>query len=301
MADFSWKIWVRAVRVFSLTASMTPVLIGGAGALAFSEHKVWVNFPFFLLSAVCFHAATNLINDYYDFLNGVDTDYSFGSSGVLVGKLLSPRQVRRGAFILFGLGFFLGLPLLMTRGFPILLLGIVGILGGYFYTAIPVGYKYFALGDLLVFLLMGVLLVAGAFFAVTGQVTAKVVILSLPISALVAAILHANNFRDILHDSAAGVKTMASLLGYRWAKIEYYFLIALAYGSVLIMMSRRILSPWAWIIFLTIPLAGKNIFLIQRAQINSPQGIATLDVATAKLHLTFGVLLVISLMLGSFL
>lgn len=294
-------IWFQAVRVFSFTASVTPVLLGGAVAFGSPGNLRWSNFPLFLVSAVLFHAATNLINDYYDFAKGVDQKDTFGSSGVLVGKLLSPQEVRRGAFFLFGLGFLLGLPLVFSRGIPILILGLIGILGGYFYTARPVGYKYLALGDLLVFILMGVLLVVGAFFAVTGKVTLNAVLTSLPIAALVTAILHANNLRDIRQDTKAGIKTLASCLGHKRSKMEYLSLIIFAYGTVFLMILTGRLPPLALLVFLSLPMAWKNIQKILISQPDNPQGIAMLDVATAKLHLLFGLLMVLAILLGKLL
>lgn len=299
MSHSKFQAWIQAIRVFSLTASTVPVLIGGSAALGFHGTKTWWNLPLFLVSAVLFHAATNLINDYYDFLKGVDKQGSLGSSGVLVAGLLTPRQVLRGAWILLGAGFAIGSVLILTRGLPILILGMTGILGGYFYTASPIGYKYMALGDVFVFLLMGVLLVVGAYFVVTGSVNALIIFISLPISFLVTAILNANNLRDIHYDIQAGVKTFAGLVGHGWAKVEYYCLIGFAYLSVAIMVLGAWISPWCFMVFMTLPLAWNNVRQIQKSHARRPQDIAFLDVATAKLHFLFGFLMALALVLGN--
>ena len=112
----------------------------------------------------------------------------------------------------------IGLVFIAVRGWPILAIGVVGLLGGYFYTAKPVGLKYLALGDLSVFVLMGPLMVVGAYLVMTGEYHHRVLLVSLPIGCLVTAILHANNTRDILHDRQAKVRTMANLLGHRGAR-----------------------------------------------------------------------------------
>lgn len=297
----SLNVWLRAVRPFSFTASVTPVLVGAALALSFPGDVAWFTLPVFLICAVIFHAATNLINDYYDYINGVDQEHTFGSSGVLVAHLLSPRQVRYGAYALFGAGFILGLTLVFVRGLPILILGLIGILGGYFYTARPVGYKYVALGDLLVFILMGVLLVVGSYLALTGRYELRVFLVSLPIASLVTAILAANNLRDLLYDSKAGVKTLAGVLGYEGGKWHYYGLTVFAYLSVLVMIVTKTLTVWGLLVLLSLPLAVKNMGEMRRGRADHPQGIAFLDVETAKLHLLFGLLLTAAVVLGVFL
>jgi len=292
-----FKVWLQATRPFSFTASVTPVLLGGVLALERGDMVQWVALPLFLICAVIFHAATNLISDYTDFIKGVDKDYTFGSSGVLVAGLLSPEQVKNGAYILFGSGFLLGVVLVALRGVPILILGLIGIAGGYTYTGRPIGYKYFALGDVLVFILMGVLLVVGADYALTGGIAFRTFMVSLPISALVTAILHANNLRDIRHDTEAGIKTMASLLGGARSKIVYVLLIVFAYLSVLFMILTGILSVWSFLVLLSLPLAVANVKMISKGQVDQPSQLATADVNTARLHLAFGLLLIISVVL----
>ncbi len=293
----SLQIWFQAARPFTFTASVTPVLLGGVLALGRGHTADWFALPLFLICAVLFHAATNLISDYTDFLKGVDKDYTFGSSGVLVAGLLSPRQVKAGAHVLFGIGFVLGLTLVALRGFPILALGLIGIAGGYTYTGRPLGYKYFALGDVLVFILMGVLLVVGADYALTGVVSARSFWVSLPISALVTAILYANNLRDIRHDAEAGVRTLAGVIGGNKAKRVYYGLVAFAYFSVAGMILAGILSLWSLLVFVSCPLAVRNMKMIREGNLNEPAQLATADVATAQLHLSFGLLLIVSLVL----
>jgi len=193
--------WIQAIRVFSFTASILPVFVGAALTLYQKEPIAWGLFPIVIICSILFQAATNLISDYDDFKNGVDQDYTFGSSRVIVEKLLTPGQVRNAAFLAFGIGCLLGLLLVYFRGIPLLMLGIIGLMGGYLYTGKPIGYKYIALGDLCVFILMGPLMVIGSYFTLTGTYHTDILLASLPIGCLVSAILFANNLRDIHHDT----------------------------------------------------------------------------------------------------
>ncbi len=292
-------ILVQAVRAFSFTASMVPVLVGAMFALSYEGEVRWGLFPLVVVCSLLFHAGTNLVSDYFDFQRGVDRKDTLGSSGVLVDGLLLPKQVLNAGLLMFALGFLLGLILVYYRGAPIFWLGVIGILGGFFYTGKPIGYKYIALGDLLVFTLMGPLMVIGSYYVLTGTFHTHVLYVSLPIGFLVTAILHANNLRDIVHDTQANVRTLANLFGLKAAKIEYHLLVVAAYLSVVMMVVGGVVKPWVLIVFLSLPPAVKNMKAINGAQQNNEAAIALIDVQTAQHHLLFGILLTVGLILSA--
>ncbi|MBN1359810.1 MAG: 1,4-dihydroxy-2-naphthoate octaprenyltransferase [Sedimentisphaerales bacterium] len=294
-------VWLQAVRAFSFPASIVPVAVGTVMAARYDGPAAWWLVPFVAVASVLMHAATNLVSDYFDFRKGVDRNYTYGSSGVLVQGLLTPRQVLVGGFVLFGVACAVGVLFVAVRGWPILALGLLGVIGGIFYTARPVGYKYFALGDALVFTQMGPLMVIGSYYVLTGSYSHAVLIASIPVGCLVAAILHANNMRDIQHDREAHVRTVANLLGHEGARVEYYVLVGGAYVAVVAMILGGLLSLWALLVFVTAPLAVKNVDRVRHSQPREPEAIATLDVQTAQLHLAFGLLLSLGILLGSLL
>ncbi|MBN1125990.1 MAG: prenyltransferase, partial [Sedimentisphaerales bacterium] len=232
-------VWLQAVRAFSFPASIVPVAVGAVMAAHFEGPVAWWLLPLIALASVAMHAATNLVSEYFDYVKGVDQADTYGSSRVLVERLLPPRHVFVGGLVLFVVSCGIGLVFIAVRGVPILILGLVGALAGFFYSARPVGYKYFALGDALVFLLMGPLMVIGSFFVLTGSYSNDVLIASLPVGCLVAAILHANNMRDIGFDRRVHVRTVANLLGYNLSRVEYYALVGGAYLAVVVMILIR--------------------------------------------------------------
>jgi 1,4-dihydroxy-2-naphthoate octaprenyltransferase len=295
------SLWLQTIRPFSFTASMTPVIVGAVLALSFEGDVQWVLFPLVAICSLLFHAGTNVVSEYYDFKHNVDRPDTYGSSKVLVEHLLNPREVLTGGIVLFAVGFVLGLILVAFRGMPIFWLGVVGLLGGFFYTGKPIGYKYIALGDFLVFTLMGPLMVIGSYYVLTGDYNSTVLYVSLPIGFLVAAILHSNNLRDIVHDAEANVRTVANLIGLKAAKIEYFLLIGAAYVSVVIMVVAGTVGVWALIVFLSIPPALKNLKSIKGAQLDNVSAIAMIDVQTAQHHFLFGLLLTIGLALSAIL
>lgn len=294
-----WRVWVQAARPFSWTASMVPVFLGAALAFGFEGDVRWGLFPLVILASLLIHAGTNLVNDYYDFRKGVDRVDSFGSSRVLVDGLLTPGQVLIGGLGAFAATAAIGLVFVAIHGWPILALGLVGLGAGFFYTAAPVQYKYFGLGDASVFLMMGPLMVAGSFLVLTGRWSWEAIAVALPVGSLVASILSGNNLRDMAHDAAAGVKTTAGVLGRRRARVEYAGLVVSAYVVALILVITKVLPVWSLLVFLTEPLARRNVRRVLDNDCENAGELADIDVRSAQVHLAFGGLLIVSVVLGA--
>ncbi len=286
------SVWLQAVRAFSFTASIIPVLLGGLYALTYAGDKNWALLPLAVLGGLFLHAGTNLFNDYFDYKRGVDGPETYGSSRVLVDGLLPPEKIRTGGFVFFGLASAIGAILIYFVGWPIIVLGALGLFGGYLYTGQPIGYKYLAMGDVLVFFLMGPLMVIGGYLVVTGTWNLSVLALSVPIGLLVVSILHANNLRDRIHDGQAGIATVARLIGHRWGKVEYVLLVAGAYVAVGALAWANVLSPWTLLVLISGVPAAKNIALVLKSREAFPEDLATADVASAQVHMLFGVLLI---------
>ena len=295
------SVWFQATRPFSLTASVLPVVIGAVLAASAEGPVSWPLFPLIVVCSLLFHIGTNMVSDYFDYRRGVDRDETFGGSRVLVEGLLTPKQLLAAGVILFAIGFSLGLLLVAVRGWPIFILGVIGLLGGWFYTGGPVAYKYVALGDLLVFILMGPLMVIGSYLALTGGFSLTVLYASLPVGCLVAAILHANNLRDISDDTRANIKTMAMVLGVPAAKAIYVGLVAGAYLVVLVMVLAKLVTPLALAVGITLPLALRNVKAVLASVPGKPESIAMGDVMSAQLHLAFCALFGIAILVGTFL
>jgi 1,4-dihydroxy-2-naphthoate octaprenyltransferase len=293
-------VYFQAVRAFSFPASMVPCLLGAMLALLAGVNVSWWLMPFIALSLILLHAASNVTTDYDDFNQGVDREDTLGGSRVLVQKLLQPKQMLAFGLTLFGLAVIIGIPIIMERGVTILILGLAGVLGGYFYTAKPFSFKYHALGDVLIFLMYGPAIVAGTFYALTGTFSWMAVYTSIPLGLLITGILQANNLRDIIHDRQANIKTLATVFGGGFAKGEYVFLILGAYLTVVALVVLNILSVWALLVFLSLPIALKNMNMIKGVKIEDTGKIAMLDAMTAQLTLVFGVLLSISIIITKF-
>ncbi|MCF8111685.1 MAG: prenyltransferase [Desulfobacteraceae bacterium] len=286
-----YRNWFLASRPWSFI--MTAISIGVGGAVAATDGPFfWGLFAATLAGAVFLHAATNLINDYYDVQTGVDTveaaTAQYRPHPLVEGKLL-PKNVRNAAFILFFAGAAIGLWLTAARGWPVLAMGIIGVLASYAYTAPPVSYKYLALGEFSVFLMWGPLMVEGAYFVQRRSLSAEALWISIPFGVIVALVLLANNLRDIGHDKGKHIKTIAIILGPKKGFHLYALLIALPYASILLMIALGILSFWSLGVFFSLPIAVKILRIMAEKIPNDA------DARTAQLDTAFGILLLISL------
>jgi 1,4-dihydroxy-2-naphthoate octaprenyltransferase len=278
-----------------------PLGLGAVTAARSGAAIDWWLLPAVLLAGFLMHAATNLLNDRDDFVRGVDRPGTLGGNGLLVAGVMTPQTTERGGLLCLALACAIGIPLVILRGWPLAAIGAVGALGAWGYTARGHGYKYVALGDPLVGVLLGPLMVLGAHVALGAPLAWQPVAASAPVACLVIAILAANNLRDIDDDSAAGIKTLAILLGHRAALGWYLALLAGAYLSLGALVAARVLPLPALAALLSAPLAIRNGARAARgARTRDP---ATLDVvvATAQLHLAFGVLMIGGTLVGDLL
>ncbi len=289
------NVWWRATRPFSFTASVTPVLLGTVIA-AFDGKFDFVRFMLTLIGSVAIHAGTNMVNDYYDDLKGVDTPNSIGPSGVIQQGLMTRWQVIVGGLLFFAVGSLIGLYLTMISGPFILILGVLSVAAGFFYTAGPAALAYIGLGEFTVFMFMGPVMVLGTYYVQAQSADLRVFLLSLPIAFLVAAILHANNLRDIEGDRTLGKHTLATIIGRQWSKREYYALLGGAYVVLLLLVLAGVAPAWALMAFITLPMAFNN---AQRAAATAePRALNLVIRRTANLHARFGQLMILGYILA---
>ena len=261
------QAWLMAARPQTLPATVAPIVVGVGLAV---RDGVLAPLPALaaLLGAALIQIGTNFANDYYDAIKGADTDEREGFTRVTQAGLIPPEEVKRAMLLTFATAILVGTYLVYLGGVPILVIGLASVLSGIAYTGGPYPFGYYGLGDLFVFVFFGVIAVTGTYYvqAVTflsepfplwipaGAVTETVVLASLPIAALATAILVVNNVRDLETDREAGKRTLAVIMGYRWSRVEYVGLLALAYvvpvGLALSTGSFTILLP-----LLSIPLA----------------------------------------------
>jgi 1,4-dihydroxy-2-naphthoate octaprenyltransferase len=289
------KKYVIATRPWSFTMSLISVTVGTL--LAAEEGPIgWTWFAVTALGITLFHAAANVINDYYDTLYKIDQPDSptakYRPQPILSG-MLTPRQLLWEAVILFALTFTIGLTTAFIRSYHVLWIGIIGLLTSIYYTAGPVKFKYRALGEFAVFMMWGPLMVEGAYAVQRQALSVKALYISIPFGILVALVLFANNMRDIDYDSRQNVKTLSIVLGSHRSYILFAVLIMTAYASVLGMIALGIMSLWGFLIFLSLP---KALSLLKTFKEKIPD---MADALTAQFDTVFGILLITAILLES--
>ncbi|MDR2339580.1 MAG: UbiA family prenyltransferase [Deltaproteobacteria bacterium] len=216
----SVKAWIQASRPSYFMVTLFPLLLGYIAADRVSLHSRPGMFVLILIASVLVHAAANMCNDYFEDQSGVDTRDSLGGSRVIQEGLLTAEDLKRGIIVCYLVAFILAI--FIAGMHPTLWVMILfAFFSSVFYVAPPVKYGHRALGELMVFLNMGVIMVVGTFIALTGKCDKNVVALSLPPAFMVAAILYFQSLPEIDRDKEVGKLTLAGILGKEAAALVY--------------------------------------------------------------------------------
>ena len=280
------KEFFLCTRPHSYPASIAPVLFGATYALGYESNFSILKFMLFLLACLLIQAATNLFNEYYDYKHGLDKVDSEGISGSIVKGNLSPKEVMVGALVLYALAFVLGLILTFMTSVYVLLVGLVCMLAGYFYTGgkYPIAYSPF--GEVVSGFFMGTIIIALSFYFQTGFVNADIIVVSLPLFIMIGAILLANNIRDLDNDKESGRRTYAILVGRNNAIKTMAISFIVVYLLNVLFIVTKYASWWNLLVFVTIPLAIK---IIKGFSANNHKTtMAPFMVLTAKLTIFVG-------------
>ncbi len=289
--------WFRLARPFSLTAAAVPVFFGTT--LAYKDGAFsWGPFLAMLAGSLLIQAATNMFNEFYDEQRGLDTATTVGIAGSIVGGRVHARTVLLGALLCYTLALFCGVYLILVGGWPILVLGCLSALGGYLYSAGPRPIAYTPASEAAVFLFMGVLIVVIA-YAVQhpGTFPLHVPLAALPLGGPVAAILLANNIRDMTSDRRGGRRTLPIVLGREVAILTYRVLLLEAYVAVAALMVFGVVPPECALVLLSATMAIR--LSREISQTTTPQRLDPVVKRTAGLHLLFGLLYTAGVLLGA--
>ena len=293
------RAWYGALRPRVFTATYVPMGLAGVVAAVDGVFDAGL-FLLALIGTLLLQSAANLINEYADYRRGADRLKQAGQGMTIKNKVLSPRAVLRGAALTTLAGCLVGLYLLSQSGPLLWLIGLGGVFVAITYTAGPFPLAYNGLGEIAVAIFMGPAIIVGAYYVMSPAVSqarlAELCLLSLPIAFMVAAILHANNIRDMAADRAVNKRTLAVIFGIRFARAEFIFLVIGAYAAQLVVIALGLLPAATLLTLLTLPEALRLIKIFNTASdiplLHQAQG------RTAKLHGQFGLLMVVGIALA---
>ncbi|AYC29926.1 1,4-dihydroxy-2-naphthoate polyprenyltransferase [Paenisporosarcina cavernae] len=294
--DQGWKVWWKLTRPHTLTASFAPVLLGTM--IAFTETSIhWGLFVAMLLASLLIQAATNMFNEYYDFTRGLDNEKSVGIGGAIVRNGVKPKTVMIIALAFYAISVLLGIYICIETSWTLAVVGAISMAIGYFYTGGPYPIAYTPFGELFSGFFMGMLIVLIAYFIQTGHVSTFAILLSVPSMLLVAAIMLANNIRDLKGDKENGRKTLAILVGRQKAITILASFFFLSYIWILVLVLAQEVTPWALLIVLSIakPLQAIRIF----KAIDNPLEVNGAMKNTALTNTLFVILLALGLLISN--
>lgn len=285
--------WLQATRYWSFPVSSMPVVVTCAylfwqgGGMA----------PFHLLNAllalvgiVFIHAAANVLSDYFDFKTGVDNEQAYAVPN-LVQHHFEAGEYLRFSLLLFAVAVLLGLLLVWLSGWPLLWIGLIGFLLAVCYSWL----KYRAMGDLVIIIDFSLLPVLGTSYAVRGTIVWESLVLALPIAFITLSVLHINNTVDMESDGAAGMRSVAMLLG-RKASVGLYMVYQLLPFLLVLCSVLFGLLPWSSLLsLLALAAALRNLRQASAFFQRGREALLGLDRKSAQLQLVFSLLLAVSL------
>lgn len=295
-SSLSKDIW-RASRPLSLTLALYSTTLGIVIAHLegnlFSgnlSRDLWLIF-LVTIAGLAVQTATNFINDYFE----CEIKYvSYRSQGKKRYNFLGQKRSSFDILIfILGISCFvitgiIGLYLTHLTTTRLVIVGILGMIGGYSYTGEPIVYKKRGLGTPLSFLLMGPLMVYGSYLVFAEQFSWNPIILGMPVSLMIPMLMLSNEIRDYKRDQDWNIKTLTVRLGYKTGKYLYLILLISSYGLTLLYIILGMVPLAALLTFITIPLAVKSYKTISHSKKNGVP-------ITNKLHLSFGIITILTM------
>lgn len=286
------QVWYWAIRPFTLSASVVPVIVGSMLATCYGTFDGFL-FLLVLVASMLVQSGTNLVDEYADHRQEVVAHKVQAPYKVIALGLQTPAAVRRGALTCFGLAALIGVYLVTRTGWPLAVVCLASVGVAYGYSAGPLPLGHLGLGEPLVFVFMGPVMVLGSFYVQTQMLTWPAVWLSLPVACLVTAILVVNNLRDVEEDRHSGKVTLVSLWGRQTVVRLYCMLLIVAFGSLVVLVVSGV-GPWLWLLpFLVLPQGLAVATLVRQGTERAVLHQALRG--TAQLHLRFGLLLAVAL------
>jgi 1,4-dihydroxy-2-naphthoate octaprenyltransferase len=287
--------WILASRPATLPAAAAPVIVGSALAASASVFR-WDAFVVILFAALAIQIGVNFANDLADAEKGADTAARIGPIRAVSTGLLTASRMKQGIVVAFGLAAIAGVYLIWLAGWVILAIGVLSIAAALGYTNGPVPYGYYGLGELFVFVFFGLVATVGTRYVYDGTAPAGAWAGGIAIGLLAAAILVANNTRDVDTDRVAGKRTLAVILGRNAARWLYASSVIGAFAVVLVAALAGTLPTWSLLALAALPLTIQPIRTIF-TETAGPPLIGVLK-ATARLQLVFAVLLSIGILIS---
>lgn len=286
--------WLLASRPKTLPAAIAPAVIGNVLAFRDGNYDLMIGFSCVVISLIM-QVLANFANDLFDHEKGTDTPDRLGPTRATASGLISVNGMRTAIAIIIAIAGVFAIPLIMARGWIVIILGLIIVISALLYSGGKTAYGYHGLGDLFVFVFFGLMATIGTYYMISGKVTEESVVYSITMGALIVNILVVNNTRDRITDQVGGKNTLAVKLGRNAMNWEFLINLIVAFGLIIAYIIVRRVDFATLIVFLSLPLARKNFLnFIQKEgrELNSVLA------ETARFTIIFALLLSAGLLLG---
>ena len=288
------SVWLRVIRVRFLLASVIAVLVGLA--LNWSQNSSIDYFSAILTFAgvMALHASVDLLNDYWDFKRGIDTQTTrtkmSGGTGVLPEGLLKPSSVYRAGVLFLIIGSLIGSYFVITNGILIAIILGFAILSIYFYSTKIVDS---GLGEFFV-AVKGSMIVIGAFFIQSGEINFESILAGVVIGTLSSLVLFIASFPDHDADKSKGRKTLVIVIGKEKASKLFWIFPLVAYSAIIIGVALSLFPLLSLIALFSFPLIIKSGLGLQK-NYNSINNLVPFMSVSLKFSRITGILFALSL------
>ena len=291
------SVWFRVIRVRFLLASVIAVSVG-------LSLNWWLNHTINPLDALltfagvmALHASVDLLNDFWDFKRGIDTKTTrtkmSGGTGVLPEGLLKPSSVYRAGIASLIIGTIIGGYFVVTDGIIIAVILGFAILSIYFYSTRIVDS---GLGEFFV-AVKGSMIVIGAFFIQSGQITLESVLAGIVVGSLSSLVLFIASFPDHDADKSKGRKTLVIAAGKEKAAKLFWIFPLVSYCAIVVGVSTNLFPTISLITFLSVPLIIKSGIGLKK-NYDSVEELVPFMSSTLMFSRVTGTLFVISILIG---
>ena len=299
------RIWWNGMRPAYLPLSLMPVVLGSV--LAWTQSITAKTprgdfhpqrFVALLFTVLCLQMGAHLVNDYYDYLRGVDTSNALGPGGLIQQGLIRPVRVLTIGLLLLLLGLIGGVFTAMAGGALLFVFVLIGLFCAYFYSATALSLSSLTLGEVVAFIIFGPLLTMAAYLTQTGHFSRIALVYSIPLGLLATAFIHLNNMRDAESDAQAGKRTLAALFDLRLSRFLYLLLLLGAYIPIIALAVPRHAPHLLLITLWTLP--GLVVLISGVLRTDSPASLHLHMRKTLALETLFAILLMAALIITAY-
>jgi 1,4-dihydroxy-2-naphthoate octaprenyltransferase len=283
------SVWWQALRYHFVPPSIFPATLGALIAWAV-DHTFYLSYFFLvLLGVVVNHIALNMADDYFDFKHAVDQSRSeeknpySGGSGTLSSGLIRPQAMRKAFVLCFAITVAIGLYLTVSRGFPVLLFGLLGVFCSVFYTAPPISFSHHGLGELSQLVCFGTVIGLGSYFVQTQKLTLEAFLATLPLGIMLFSMIIINEIPDYDEDRLAGKLTLVARYGKQQGLKLYMASWTCTYLVIIGGVLLQVLPLTTLLAFVSLPLALRSIHTL-RANYENPSKLAPANLDMLEAH-----------------